>query len=79
MQYAYVRTNSILNKASEHEQLKDITPDDALHLGQQEAFILKKIMSLQTLLEQIGTNYQTHLLTYYIIELANILVVKTGV
>lgn len=70
IQYAYVRTGSILAKASQESALADISADDALHLGAQEAVLLKKIASLSTLLESISEHYQTHLLTYYALELA---------
>lgn len=72
VQYAYVRTKSILEKASENEKLADISEADAAHLNHEEALLLKKIASLKELLSNIGTNYQTHLLTYYILELATV-------
>ncbi|HEV2916871.1 MAG TPA: arginine--tRNA ligase [Candidatus Babeliales bacterium] len=71
VQYAYVRTNSILDKAQEVKELQLITPDDMSHIGQEEAFILKKIASLKVLLTDIARHYQTHLLTHYSIELAH--------
>lgn len=71
VQYAYVRIRSIINKASQEEGLANVTNQDASHLGQEEANLLKKIVSLKELLENIGNNHQTHLLTYYIIELAD--------
>jgi len=71
VQYAYVRIISIVNKASQEKELADITQADAAHLGHEEALLLKKIVSLKSLLENIGTNHQTHLLTYYSIELAD--------
>ena len=72
VQYAYVRTNSILNKAIAEQYLQDINQKDVQHLGPEELLLLKKIISLKELLETIGTNYQTHLLTYYILKLAQI-------
>lgn len=71
VQYAYVRMNSILEKAQEEPQLANIALHDAAHLGQEEQFLIKKMASLRQLLENISNNYQTHLLTYYVIELAN--------
>lgn len=71
VQYAYVRTNSIIDKAYEDESLHNSTVEDLGALGMQEAFLLKKIISLKQLLEAMSSNYQTHLLTYYAIELAN--------
>ena len=72
LQYAYVRTNSILNKATAEQHLQDINQKDVQHLGPEELFLLKKIVSLKELLTTISTNCQTHLLTYYILELAQI-------
>lgn len=69
-QYAYVRTKSILTKAEGDGTFCAISVSDAQHLGRQEALLLKKILSLKPLLESIGTNYQTHTLTYYLLELA---------
>ncbi len=70
VQYAYVRTGSILAKAAEEQFLKNISSKDAEHLGPEEALLIKKIAALSSLLHTIGTNYQTHLLTYYTLELA---------
>jgi arginyl-tRNA synthetase len=70
VQYAYVRTGSILEKAHKEKDLCDIVASDAQHIGKEEAFLLKKIMFLQDLLQDIATNHQTHLLTYYVLELA---------
>lgn len=72
IQYAYVRINSILQKACEEKTLQNITAEDARHIGKTETMLLKKIISLKQLIELIGTNYQTHLLTYYCIELADL-------
>jgi arginyl-tRNA synthetase len=71
LQYAYVRTNSLLAKA-EQEGLRDISPDDVTGIGLEEALIVKKIASLKNVLAQIVHNYQTHTLTYYLMELADI-------
>lgn len=73
VQYAYVRTGSILQKASEHAPLADISAQDAQHLGAPEALLIKKIASLKHLLETIASTHQTHQLTYYTIELADLL------
>ncbi|HEX4068833.1 MAG TPA: arginine--tRNA ligase, partial [Candidatus Babeliales bacterium] len=72
VQYAYVRTGSILVKASQHSFLENITAADAQHIGQEEAFLLKKIVFLEQLLMDITINHQTHLLTYYVLELAQL-------
>lgn len=72
IQYAYVRTGSILEKAAALSEFADITADDAAHCGDTEKFLLKKIISLQELLVNIQHNYQVHLLTYYCLDLANL-------
>ncbi len=71
VQYAYVRMNSILEKAAQENGLQNINQQDAQHLGEAEQFLIKKMVTLKLLLENISTNYHTHLLTYYVIELAN--------
>lgn len=68
IQYAYVRTRSIIDKASEF--FEPITPEHAQHLNHEETYLLKKIVSLRTLLETVGRTYQSHLLTYYALDLA---------
>lgn len=70
VQYAYVRTKSILNKAAQEAKLANITADDVAHIGRNEALVLKKIAALKDILATIGSNHQTHTLTYYLIELA---------
>ena len=72
IQYAYVRTGSILQKSEEVTELRTIKPEDAQHLGPEEHYLLKKITALQELLQNIGTNHQTHLLAYYSHELAQL-------
>lgn len=72
VQYAYVRTGSILEKISAVEELQNITADDAQNLGPEEAFLLKKIVFLRYLLNDIAMNHQTHLLAYYVVELAQL-------
>lgn len=72
VQYAYVRTGSIIAKAGEISELAQITPEDSTMINQAEMLLLLKICSLKNLLENIRTNYQTHLLTYYILELAQL-------
>ncbi len=72
VQYAYVRTGSILEKAAEHKELANISGADAAHLGRSEALLLKKITSLKHLLEIIAATRQTHHLTYFTTELADI-------
>lgn len=72
LQYAYVRTKSILSKMVNVPALQGITAEDALHLNAEEFLCLKKIIALQSLLQTIQANFQTHLLAYYSIELAHI-------
>jgi len=72
IQYAYVRTKSIMQKAYLEAPLRDISVTDALFISPEEALILKKICALKELLSQIEKQYQTHLLTYYVIELAQL-------
>ena len=72
VQYAFVRTKSILEKAEIHPELQYISNEDALHMTKQETILLKKIVTLKELLSSITQNHQTHLLTYYVIELANL-------
>jgi arginyl-tRNA synthetase len=70
VQYAYVRTKSILAKAAQEPLLHGYNEQDIAHLGTQEALLIKKIVSLKALLATISGSYQTHTLTYYVIELA---------
>lgn len=72
VQYAYVRTKSILEKASEDSELQNLTDNDCSFIGAEEALLVKKIASLKELLVNISNNYQTHLLTYYVLELATL-------
>ena len=72
IQYAYVRIKSILEKASKEKELHDISLKDAQHLSPSEQLLLKKIISLKELLKGISTNFQTHQLTYYLLELAQL-------
>ncbi len=72
VQYAYVRTRSILEKASTAPELQNIHADDALYIGPEEAILIKKIVFLEQLLSDIAVNHQTHLLAHYVIELAQL-------
>lgn len=72
VQYAYVRTKSILEKAAQDGSYDNLNNDDLVHLGEPEKMLIKKIVSLKEVLETIGQNHQTHTLTYYVLELANI-------
>ena len=70
IQYAYVRTKSIMAKAQIDERFASISVADGQGIGPEERLLIKKITSLKDLLQSLNANYQTHLLTYYVIELA---------
>jgi arginyl-tRNA synthetase len=72
VQYAYVRTGSIIEKTLGIKELSAITTDDAQHTGPEEFFLIKKLVSLEQLLQDIALNHQTHLLAYYVVELAQL-------
>lgn len=82
IQYAYVRINSLLQKASQEgfaDWINDLksgkSPDkefqDVMELvSAEELSLIKKVVSLQDILKSIATSQQTHLLSYYAWELA---------
>lgn len=72
IQYAYVRTKSILAKALQKDELEDIGVNDSICIEQPEHLLIKKILSLKELLAHIAHNQHTHLLTYYVLELAQL-------
>jgi arginyl-tRNA synthetase len=72
IQYAYVRTKSILEKAAHESALQHIVPADLDLLGDEERLLLKKMASLKQLLEDITHHYQTHTIAYYTHELAQV-------
>ncbi len=72
VQYAYVRMNSILQKAASLQALQNITLADIAGTGPSEYLIIKKIAALKEVLETIAHNYQTHQLTYYALELSQL-------
>ena len=72
VQYAYVRTNSILTKAQEMGVGQEITAHAVQNLGAEEALLIKKIVSLKYVLQGIAESFQTHILTYYVLELAHV-------
>lgn len=72
IQYAYVRICSILAKASQTEEYNTISAADLAGLTSDDTALLKKIASLKQLLAEIATNQQSHLLSYYVIELADL-------
>ena len=66
VQYAYVRINSLLKKAAK----AGIKPTNLNDISDPEIKIIKKLISLNDILENISRTYHTHLLAYYTIELA---------
>jgi arginyl-tRNA synthetase len=72
LQYAYVRTNSLMKKASLIEEFKNISKDDVTHLTEKEHILLKKILELKELLTNIGKNYQVHMIAYYLLEISHL-------
>lgn len=72
LQYAYVRTGSILEKAAAHTAYNDRGEADIAALTPAEHLLIKKMVLLGPLLQHIATTYQTHMLSYYVLELAHI-------
>ncbi|KKQ48670.1 MAG: Arginine-tRNA ligase [candidate division TM6 bacterium GW2011_GWF2_38_10] len=79
--YAYVRTKSLLVRAAEHESFSSFIDllerkDQALcgsilsRMGEAEHALLKRILFLADVLQNVAHNYQTHVLSYYTWELA---------
>lgn len=79
--YASVRTRSLLTKAHEFEQFKQflatlehggqaIDQQILAGVGESEIALLKKMIFLSDVLLNIGQSYQTHVLSYYTLELA---------
>jgi arginyl-tRNA synthetase len=66
IQYAYVRTGSLLEKAA----AVGLEAAEAMNTDEAEIKLIKKICSLSSLLRTIAKTYQTHLLAYYTLELA---------
>jgi arginyl-tRNA synthetase len=70
IQYAYVRIKGILRKTSEYQELQNVNANDAKYVGENEHQIIKKMIYLKDLLQNIARTHQTHQLTYYALELA---------
>lgn len=71
IQYAYVRTHSIQNKATE----QGITISETQYnqeFSSLEKLMLKKVCTLKNLLFNIADNHQIHLIAYYAYELATL-------
>jgi arginyl-tRNA synthetase len=73
VQYAYVRTCSIQEKAiATNPDLINLGIEHCTTLSDKEKILVKKIVALRALLATIDTSYQTHLLAYYTYELAHL-------
>ncbi len=70
IQYAYVRSGSILDNGAKEPSLQNITAHDVMHLTAADDFLIKKIITLKDVLLTINSSHQTHLLAYYTHELA---------
>jgi arginyl-tRNA synthetase len=70
IQYAYVRTGSMLEKGATLGLVPTVEYADELTPA--EHLLLKKILSLRELLRSITTSYQVHQISYYVIELASL-------
>ncbi len=70
IQYAYVRTGSILKNAEKEPALAGISEMSIAELSDADKLLIKKCASLISVLETIATTHQTHLLAYYTHELA---------
>jgi arginyl-tRNA synthetase len=66
MQYAYVRTLSVLNKAGSLESL-ETNPES---LNEDDLLLLKQFYKYPEVVELAAKNYAPHLLTTYLYELA---------
>lgn len=73
VQYAYVRTCSIQEKAiATNPDFINLGIEHCLTLSDKEKILVKKMVALRALLATIDTSYQTHLLAYYTYELAHL-------
>ncbi|MCK4264864.1 arginine--tRNA ligase [Candidatus Babeliales bacterium] len=70
IQYAYVRTNSLLKRAN--EEGLNFSLKNFKNISKAEIKVLKKIISLKQSLITIASTYQVHLIAYYTVELAKI-------
>jgi len=72
IQYALVRTKSILHKARQNTVFASLSAADLASIGPSETLVLKKIAHLEYVLASVAKNHQTHVLAYYTHELAQI-------
>lgn len=72
IQYAYVRTGSILANAQKEAALAEYNNSTITHISDADMLLIKKCASLRSVLETIAHTHQTHLLAYYTHELAQV-------
>ena len=82
LQYAYVRTGSVLSKAAQEPQLADYVA--TLHDGNNESVfadyvlsehdlaLTRKMLAFTEVLNAVAINYHSHVLAYYALELAQV-------
>lgn len=77
LQYAFVRTGSVLEKAATMpafatavQQGRTLLASEKAELDAADIAIMKKICQLPDILNSIGTSYHTHLLAVYALELS---------
>lgn len=70
IQYAYVRTGSILKNAEKESLLAEVSKMNIAHLSDADMLLIKKCASLNSVLQTIEQTHHTHLLAYYTHELA---------
>ncbi|MBT4595232.1 arginine--tRNA ligase, partial [bacterium] len=78
IQYAYVRINSLMNKAAEISGMSEWVSKlrngeidtDGLSLDENDIALVRKISQLSGILRTIANGYQTHMIAYYTLELA---------
>ena len=61
-----------MQKAQEYIAQHPVDTKNIANLDATEKLLIKKIALLKDLLQDITQNYQTHLLTYYVFELAQL-------
>lgn len=71
IQYAYVRTNSLLEKARSEHGI-DTNNLKGQNFTKHEELLIKKIASFKELISKIGKNYQIHLISYFTYEIAHL-------
>lgn len=69
IQYAYVRCLSVLRKASE-QGFDDITGADVTVITDEERLLLRKLCVLKYVLQDVATNYHTHIIVHVALDIA---------